>query len=55
MYKITDKCIKCETCVKECPVSAIEDNGKQYEINKDACVQCGNCYSVCPQQAIVEE
>lgn len=53
-YKITDACLKCGTCVGECPVGAIKEGEAQYEIDADACLGCGTCVAACPVGAIVE-
>ena len=54
---ITDKCVLCERCVAECPVSAISipKGSNKAVIDKDICVQCGYCATICPSQAIVED
>jgi len=50
MYKISNDCVECGTCVSECPVSAIVE-GSPYKITK-ACTDCGACAKVCPVDAI---
>src|SRR6056297_31469 len=52
---IKDKCNLSYSCVRECPVNAIE-----VKINKDyarvipeRCIGCGSCINACPQKAIV--
>ena len=56
-YKIiTDKCVGCTACAKECPVDAIKGEVKTpHEINQDICVKCGLCYETCKFDAIVRE
>lgn len=51
-YFITSGCIKCGTCVNECPVGAIYDAGEQYQIDSRVCVSCGACFDACPVAAI---
>lgn len=50
------KCIKCFSCVKNCPVSAIrfirENNILFLEYFENRCIFCGTCEYVCPQKAI---
>jgi ferredoxin len=44
------KCNKCGTCVKLCPVTAIEADSPR-KTNKEKCISCGRCIVVCPQKA----
>jgi heterodisulfide reductase subunit A-like polyferredoxin len=50
----TDHCVKCLTCVRECPfgVPVFNTNEKLIEINEAICHGCGVCTSVCPRQTI---
>jgi ferredoxin len=50
-----DKCTGCETCIDECPASAITLNGDKAKVDKDLCVDCGSCVDVCPSEAITLE
>ncbi len=53
-YFITDKCIGCTKCAKNCPVFCIESAPKKLHIiDPNACIKCGTCMSVCPVAAIV--
>ncbi len=53
-YYITEKCIGCTKCAKNCPVSCIESAPKtKHIIDPNVCIKCGNCMSVCPVAAIV--
>ena len=57
MAKITileDKCKGCGLCQKNCPVCAIEGEGRDIrKINQEKCIKCGTCLSKCPFKAIV--
>ena len=52
--KITDACVACGTCARECPVGCISE-GDIYLIDPSQCVDCGACEAACPMGAIVEE
>ncbi len=47
-----EACVKCGTCVEECPSGAISLNGRP-AVNLEDCVDCGTCEEVCPSGAIV--
>ena len=52
-YNITDNCIGCRRCVKECPAHCITGKVKEvHVIDQDKCIKCGSCYDVCPKNAI---
>ena len=54
-HKINEElCTSCGLCAGECPVEAISEGEKCYEIS-DACVDCGACVPVCPVEAISPE
>ncbi len=50
-YQITDSCIGCGKCLKNCPQRCIEA-GKPYKIQHEHCLHCGNCQTVCPVKAV---
>ncbi len=50
-YRISDACIGCGKCLKNCPQRCIEP-GKPYRIAQNHCLHCGNCLAVCPVKAI---
>jgi ferredoxin len=50
-----DKCTGCETCVSECPASAITLEGEKAKVDKNICVDCETCVDVCPSEAISME
>ena len=48
---LTEKCIGCGQCVKECfPKCLSIVDGKACA--NDMCIDCGHCYAVCPTNAI---
>ena len=50
----TDKCDLSYSCVRVCPVKAIEikQDTKFARIIPERCIGCGDCFSVCPNNAI---
>lgn len=50
-YQITDACIGCGNCMKNCPQRCIE-KGTPYKIQQEHCLHCGNCHEVCPVKAV---
>ncbi len=54
-YFITDKCIGCGKCKRECPVEAISGQPRErHVIDPKKCIKCNNCYEVCPVHAVVK-
>lgn len=52
-YHITDKCIGCTLCSRNCPVSAITGEvKKRHEIDPEKCIKCGLCFKNCRFGAI---
>jgi len=45
-------CTGCETCVDQCPVSALSMGGDIPEVDPDICITCFCCQEVCPEKAI---
>jgi Fe-S-cluster-containing hydrogenase component 2 len=50
-----EKCTGCETCVNECPASAISIDQEKAKVDKEMCVDCQTCVDVCPSEAIMVE
>jgi len=46
-----ERCRRCYTCVRSCPVKAIKVDQGFAQIMYDRCISCGNCLS-CPQNAM---
>jgi ferredoxin/flavodoxin len=52
IYKHTidkEKCVECGTCVRKCPVGAIDISTAQ--VDEDCCIACLGCVNNCPEQA----
>ncbi len=48
-----DKCKACGLCQRNCPVNAIEGEGRDIRhINQDKCIKCTTCIRSCPFHAI---
>ena len=55
-YVITDKCIGCSACSRQCPVNAISGELKQkFNIDQEKCIKCGKCFGTCRFGAIAKE
>lgn len=47
-----NKCTGCETCVEECPSSAISMAKNKASVDAGNCIDCGVCVGACPEEAI---
>ena len=55
-YYITDKCIGCTKCARQCPVKCINGKVKTlHVIDGDKCIKCGACLASCPVNAIIKK
>ena len=53
---ITDDCIGCTKCKRQCPVGAISGTLKQpHVIDPEKCISCGLCMSNCRFDAILKK
>ena len=54
IYIEKNKCTLCYSCVRHCPVKAIEVkvNSSFAHIVPERCITCGNCLGACPENAI---
>jgi len=50
---VRDRCRKCYSCVRNCPVKAIKVRSDCAEVIHDRCIGCGKCLRSCSQQAKV--
>jgi uncharacterized protein (DUF362 family)/Pyruvate/2-oxoacid:ferredoxin oxidoreductase delta subunit len=47
-----DLCTACETCVDQCPVSALSMSNDIPIVDPDVCIICFCCQEICPEKAI---
>ena len=47
-----EKCTKCQKCIKECPLFAIDEKSLNNERTLLNCSKCGKCVDTCPKGAI---
>lgn len=53
-YEITDKCIGCTKCARNCPQKCITGRIKEKHIlDSSNCIKCGTCLDKCPVKAII--
>ena len=46
-----NKCKQCYSCVRNCPVKAVQISNGQAKIIHSRCINCGKCIKSCPQSA----
>ena len=53
-FIVEEKCVGCTLCAKECPMSIIEGEQKEFFriFAPDECIECSLCAWVCPTEAI---
>ncbi|WP_334301087.1 NADH-quinone oxidoreductase subunit NuoF [Alkaliphilus sp. B6464] len=55
-FHITEKCIGCTKCARNCPVSCIKGKVKEkHIIDTRDCIKCGTCIDVCPVGAVIKK
>lgn len=56
MFKINqNRCIKCKSCIEDCPTKTITFTENDVLINNDNCILCGHCLAICPVDAVTSD
>lgn len=50
-----EKCVRCQTCVQNCPQKAISFTDDRIQIDTSLCVGCQTCVQNCPAKALSAE
>ena len=50
-YKVNEKCIKCQKCVRNCPTNNIKIENGEFKFGKN-CLMCMRCSFLCPTNSI---
>ncbi len=53
VYTITDKCVRCMTCIRSCEVNANIVKENLVDTVPELCLACGDCVESCPEGARV--
>lgn len=48
---ISNECIKCKKCLKECNSKSIYEGDEFYKIDTKECFVCGDCKEICPKKS----
>jgi NADH-quinone oxidoreductase subunit F/NADP-reducing hydrogenase subunit HndC len=55
-YFITEKCIGCGACSRQCPANCISGGVKErHVIDQNKCLKCGQCARTCKFNAIIKK
>jgi NADH-quinone oxidoreductase subunit F/NADP-reducing hydrogenase subunit HndC len=55
-YYITESCIGCTKCARNCPASCISGKIKErHVIDTEKCIKCGACMVACPVNAVIKK
>jgi len=49
---VSDRCVRCGTCVAACPAGALTMTGDGVQVDGKLCIHCRACAKACPHQAI---